>query len=161
MKNLIAVIFLCLLFFNDLTGQYYTTMTSKQVDVKKECQACFKNFNFSAVNLKWTSDCPSDETYKSKVGCLVDLVLYLSYNSLVVNEIDTWQAIHDSKCSESQSGKHLWREISKDFVVIAEEQEYPLSKDWCSLIESTKNENAIPYLNYKSSFNLVSKWLKE
>jgi hypothetical protein len=144
-----------------VNAQYYTTMTSKAVNIKKECQACFRNFDFSAVNLKWTSDCPSDESHKSKVGCLVDLVLYLSYNSLVVKKIDTWQAIHDSKCPESQSGKHLWKELSKDFVVITKDQKYPLSTDWCSSVELIKNKNSIAYLNYKASFNLVSKWQKE
>jgi len=145
----------------NVSAQYTTKATTKKVDVKKECQACFKKFSFVAVNVKWTSDCPTDWINKDRVGCLVDLILYMSYNSLVVKNIDTWKSIHDSKCLESNSGKHLWKEMDKTYTMVSEDQAYPLSKDWCSIIESTKSSSEIAYLNYRASFNLVKKWLTE
>ena len=144
-----------------LQAQYYTTINANALNVKKECQACYKNLEFTVINLKWTSDCPEDQSYKIRVGCLVDFILYLSYNSLVVKNIDVWKSKHDSKCSESNSGKHLWKEINSEKTVISENQKYPLNKDWCSIIESTKNENPVPYLNYTAARNLVTKWHKE
>ena len=96
-----------------------------------------------------------------KVGCLVDFILYLSYNSLVVDKIEIWRTIHDSKCSESNSGKHLWKEISSESTIITENQKYPLNKDWCDIIESAQNENPVSFLNYRAARNLVMKWQKE
>lgn len=163
-SNKMKIPFLICFLFNlsfVFTAQYTTRVTTKTVDVKKECQACYKKLSFVAMNLKWTSDCPTDWINKDRVGCLIDFLLYLSYNTLIVKNIDTWKSIHDSKCTESNSGKHLWKEIDKSFNVVTENQSYPLSKNWCSIIQSTKSSSETAYLNYRASYNLVTKWLSE
>ncbi|MEY5132836.1 MAG: hypothetical protein RLZZ198_840 [Bacteroidota bacterium] len=160
MKSILLILSVFTLFL--AKAQYYTTTTANSVNVKKECQACYKNLEYTVIGLKWNSDCPTDDQiYKMKVGCLVDFILYLSYNSLVVDKIEIWRTIHDSKCSESNSGKHLWKEISSESTIITENQKYPLNKDWCDIIESAQNENPVSFLNYRAARNLVMKWQKE
>ena len=119
MKKIIALVFISCLSSLSL-GQtnklgYYISLKK----ITKECQACFKTYQFDEIDWKFDySNCPVEDCL-GEAHCFRTLSLltyidqHLGYPGIVVN----CEKIKNSTCSESNSGKHLWKQINKQDAV--------------------------------------------
>jgi hypothetical protein len=122
----------------------------------KECQACYKKIVYPKMSKKlYWSSCPEDEKsgYYSKINAFCNYTYSQSYLAVYnYNKVIELRGLGNSKCIESNSGKHLWKEIQvKSQVVMSRMRIENLETDFYNELwneMSKKQPETFYMLNY-------------
>lgn len=112
--------------------------------ITKECQACFKKYQFDEIDWKFDySNCPLEDCI-GQAHCFRTFSLltymgqHLEYPGIVVN----CEKIKNSTCYESNSGNHLWKQIDKQDAVSTKLTEINISEmNFCEKLKSSNLSN--------------------
>ena len=126
--------------------------------VKRECQACFKNYSYIEMYEREVdlSGCSLDKGKAREIYDCVFEVKEFTIVSKTAGNILKCATIRKTKCTESKSGKHLWKTISSKEDVTPFEMEVSKHLNACSSVDELKKDIDVwtTYLASKSYLNL-------
>lgn len=108
----------------------------------KQCQACYKKIKYLYINTKvYWGNCSNRNAYINKVNCMNKVFKATGYSIHLENggtdEVMRNMELAKSKCTETNSGRHLWKEINLKSEVMLDYRKVNNLKDdyWCDLLE--------------------------
>jgi hypothetical protein len=118
----------------------------------KECESCYKKIKYPYISVKNKGD----DCANKQLDCFIT-TLRISYYMSYYKRYDlvSIRTTARSKCSESYSGKHLWKEIDVQSESLFKHQKFTNEKDFCKVLEYMGKQNLESYIGCLTAIEII------